>query len=160
MQLRAAARPLRCVRPGHDHNDNDKNDDDHHQDLITIARQKAEAGLCQEAGAGGRPGRGQCGVREVSDNDNDNNNNDNDVTQGQCGKGLASVYHEEVISVGGQQRRLVVTNGIPSHTYHDYTGTNRQLVIQGGYNVNICLLISGDRTQMRLAGARCTWCCL
>ena len=45
--------------------------------------------------------------------------------QGQCDKGLASVYHEEIISVGGEQRRLVVTNGIPSHTYHDYTGTNR-----------------------------------
>lgn len=28
--------------------------------------------------------------------------------------------------MGGEQRRLVVTNGIPSHTYHDYTGTDRR----------------------------------
>ena len=46
--------------------------------------------------------------------------------QGQCDKGLASLYHEEVITVRGEQRRLVVTNGIPSHTYHNYTGTNRR----------------------------------
>ena len=46
--------------------------------------------------------------------------------EGQCGKGLSSVYHTEIITVNGQQRRLVVTNGIPSHRYHDYSGTNRR----------------------------------
>ena len=60
-------------------------------------------------GGQGGPGGGQCAVVE-----------------GQCGKGLSSVYHEELISVNGQQMRLVVTNGIPSHVYHDYTGTNRR----------------------------------
>lgn len=48
------------------------------------------------------------------------------MVEGQCGKGLSSVYHEEVITVNGQQKRLVVTNGIPSHRYHDYSGTNRR----------------------------------
>ena len=47
------------------------------------------------------------------------------VWGGECDKNLESVYHEEVISVDGEERRLVVTNGIPSHKYHDYTGTNR-----------------------------------
>ena len=42
------------------------------------------------------------------------------------------MYHEEVINVGGEQRRLVVTNGIPSHTYHDYTGTDRHAGVTGG----------------------------
>ena len=45
---------------------------------------------------------------------------------GECEKGLASVYHEEVIRVRGEERRLVVTNGIPSHPYHNYTGTGRR----------------------------------
>lgn len=47
------------------------------------------------------------------------------TSQGQCGKGLPSFYKEEVITINGQQKRLVVTNGIPSHKYHDFSGTNR-----------------------------------
>ena len=45
--------------------------------------------------------------------------------KGECGKNLKSVYHEEIINVNGEDKRLVVTNGIPTHRYHDFTGTNR-----------------------------------
>ena len=48
------------------------------------------------------------------------------ILQGQCDKGLASLYHEEMINVRGEEMRLVVTNGIPSHSYHNYTGTERR----------------------------------
>ena len=44
---------------------------------------------------------------------------------GQCGAGLESFYAEEEVTVGGRRLRLVVTNGIPSHPYHDYSGTDR-----------------------------------
>ena len=85
-------------------------------ELVERARSLAQAGVCTQVSRGGPPrsrvvrrqAGGQCGV-----------------VSGECDKNLESVYHEEVISVDGEERRLVVTNGIPSHKYHDYTGTNR-----------------------------------
>ena len=85
-------------------------------ELVERARSLAQAGVCAQVSRGGPPrsrvvrrqAGGQCGV-----------------VSGECDKNLESVYHEEVISVDGEERRLVVTNGIPSHNYHDYTGTNR-----------------------------------
>ena len=77
------------------------------QELVSSARLRAERGECRQVRRPG--GRGRCEVRP-----------------GECEKGLASVYHEEVIRVRGEERRLVVTNGIPSHPYHNYTGTGRR----------------------------------
>jgi len=100
-------------------------------DVVSSARQKAQQGICQATGQGGPPrsrvvrqlgpprgsgrrGQGGAGGGQCS------------AVEGQCGKGLSSIYHEEVINVNGQQKRLVVTNGIPSHVYHDFSGTNRR----------------------------------
>ena len=47
------------------------------------------------------------------------------ISKGECGKNLKSVYHEAIINVNGEDKRLVVTNGIPTHRYHDFSGTNR-----------------------------------
>ena len=72
------ARPFRRDRPGHDDNDddNDYDNDDCDQDLVSMARQKAVSGVCQSPEAGGRPGRGQCGPREVIDDFSDNDSDD------------------------------------------------------------------------------------
>lgn len=77
MQPTATTRTFRRDRPGHDDNDDDNDyNDDCDQDLVSMARQKAMSGVCQSPEAGGRPGRGQCGPREVSDDHSDNDSDD------------------------------------------------------------------------------------
>ena len=74
------------------------------ENIVNIAKLKIQKGECSRAS----PGPGICGVVE-----------------GQCGKDLTSFYHEEVVQIDDETKRLVVTNGIPSHSYHDYSGTGR-----------------------------------
>jgi len=102
--------------------------------LVDTARQLAQRGICQSQsmggpGGGGQPKRTRFGRQALPRGPGGQGGPGGGqcaVVEGQCGKGLSSVYHEELISVNGQQMRLVVTNGIPSHVYHDYTGTNRR----------------------------------
>ena len=90
------------------------------KDIVRLSRSRAVLGQCDSAEdaihyrrvfsrpTGFRPSALPCQYEEE-----------------QCDNGLRSVYHEEMITIDGEEKRLVVTNGIPSHQYHNFTGTER-----------------------------------